>query len=330
MTAELTRIERGGLQLIGVTSAEFSLVFAPDLGGRLLSARCGGTELLWHNGHLLDEDLAPRAPPDRWPDGRGGMGSWANVGGSKTWPAPQGWSGPGEWAGPPDPVLDAGAYQVQDSAIADGGVLLTLTSAADARSGLRVERRFTVPGAGRTFSQRNTFTNIADRPVRWSIWEVCQVGTTDPGTEQGAGGGVTVPVGDPVPGGSTAVLDMGCWFGTARVEQQEGAVHLPVQPTVAKWGFPTATGSVSYRGADGSGLELSTRPDPAAAYPDGGSRVEVWMQCPTPETLTALGGLHPDAHLVELEVLGPWTALAPGESTSLELTWTLHPAGEVS
>ncbi|MBF4578001.1 hypothetical protein [Frigoribacterium sp. VKM Ac-2530] len=32
-------------------------------------------------------------------------------------------------------------------------------------------------------------------------------------------------------------------------------------------------------------------------------------------------GLHPSAHLVELEVLGPLTTLAPGVTSTLDVAW---------
>src|SRR4051794_9265789 len=114
----VTWLERGDLRL--------GLV--PELGGRLLSVRHRGVELLWRNPALLGDDLRGEYTPNS-----GRMGDWVNYGGDKTWPAPQGWDDPDQWPGPPDPVLDSGPY----TAVADGDTV-TMTSAPDPRTGLRL------------------------------------------------------------------------------------------------------------------------------------------------------------------------------------------------
>lgn len=51
-----------------------------------------------------------------------------------------------------------------------------------------------------------------------------------------------------------------------------------------------------------------------APFPDGGALFEVWVQRPVAAPIADLEGLRPDAHLVELEVLGRRLPLAPGAS----------------
>lgn len=309
------------LPLTVVEASRLRLVFAPTRGGRLLSLRVDGLELLWQNPALLTSELTPAVPVSEWPKGDGPMSTWANVGGSKTWPAPQGWSGPGEWAGPPDRVLDSGAYEVTvSSAEPNGAVAVELTSGDDPRSGLRILRRFVVPSDGLAFSQETTFTNVSDRAERWSVWEVCQVDTA-----RGVGHGV-YEAGVVVPLGSGRALDLGTWFGGVEAATSEGVVRLPVGTAVAKRGFADVPGIVSYRGPDGSGLSMCQTRVPGAEYPDGGAQIEVWLQTPTHAPISELGGLHPSADLVELELLGPLVRLQPGESTSTRIRWTALPA----
>jgi hypothetical protein len=306
------------LPLLRVTTPDLELVFAPTRGGRLMSLVAHGRERLWRNPDLFDRDLAPVVPVAEWPAGDGDMSTWANVGGSKTWPAPQGWSGPDEWAGPPDPVLDSGpwavAWQVDDRA-----ATVVLTSADDARSGLRVERRVTVPAVGTEFRQTATFTNVSDAPRTWSIWEVCQVDTR---------GGAGRPVEDAAVVVAHAAppheLDLGSWEGVVTSSRHGDDVLLPVGTGVAKRGYPEASGSAAYRDPDGTTLALATRPAAEGTWPDGGSKVEVWLQRPTVSPIGELGDLHPSAHLVELEVLGPLVTLAPGAATSLEVAWSVR------
>jgi hypothetical protein len=47
--------------------------------------------------------------------------------------------------------------------------------------------------------------------------------------------------------------------------------------------------------------------------------VEVWLQRPTLSPICSLDGLHPTAHLVGSEVLGPMTTLEPAEHSVLDI-----------
>lgn len=273
------------------------LGFVPELGGRLLSVRVGATELLWRNPLLLTDDLSPVGEHVFGPnDGR--MGDWVNYGGDKTWPAPQGGAGPGQWAGPPDPVLDSGPYTVDTTADA-----VTMTSGDDPHTGLRLTRRFSL--ADRGYRLDLIATNVSDRPVRWALWNV---------TQFAGGGEVFVALRDhPAP-----VVDLVAGTGNPRSELTGGGALVPNQDVVGKLGFPGAAGSLSYI-ADGWRSTFSFAVDPAATYPDHGSPVEVWLEHPLPEPLAALGDLDPPARIVECEVLGPLTDLAPGAQTSLTI-----------
>ncbi|SMH38158.1 hypothetical protein SAMN06295885_1453 [Rathayibacter oskolensis] len=311
-------VERRGspeLPLLAVTTPELALVFAPACGGRLLSLRASGRELLWQNPELIDAALGPAVPVAAWPAGTGGMSTWANPGGAKTWPAPQGWSGPDEWAGPPDPVLDSGEWSAEWTR-EPHVVEVVLTSPDDPRSGLRVTRRFRVPATGSSFLERVTFENVSALDRRWAIWEVCQV--------------ATAPEGRPVEGAAVVVahdrdpleLDLGSYEGAVSSHTEGQDVLLPLGTGVAKRGYPRASGSAEYREPSGASLRLATDQEAGGEWPDGGSIVEVWLQRPTAAPIDALAGLHPSAHLVELEVLGPLTALPPGARSELEITWT--------
>ncbi len=297
-----------------VDNGDVRLAFLPSVGGRLISVRCGGAELLWRNPAYLDSALATVRPRSTWPPLDGGMGSWPNVGGAKTWPAPQGWSGPDEWPGPPDGVLDSGEWAVESAWDATAGALVVrLTSPDDARTGLRVTRAFAVPARGRAFTQRTTFTNVSDRLVRWAVWEVAQVDTA-------SGGELWVDV-----AGTAEPVDLVDAFGRVRVDAAEaGRRRVAIEDVVGKVGFTDALGGLSFRRPDGAGLDW--RFDvPAGEYPDGGCQVEIWMQYPTPEPLEGPGSLHPAARLIELEALTPLTVLDPGASVQQDIAWTALP-----
>ncbi|MEA5359527.1 DUF4380 domain-containing protein [Amycolatopsis sp., V23-08] len=277
----VTWLERGDLRL--------GLV--PELGGRLLSVRHRGAELLWRNASLLGDDLLGDYVPNS-----GRMGDWVNYGGDKTWPAPQGWSGPDEWAGPPDPVLDSGPYSVA----ADGDTV-TMTSAPDPRTGLRFTRAITILDDGYRLDLRAE--NVSSREVRWALWNVTQL----PG-----GGAVTAGLSRP------DVVALVAGTGTPEYTVDGDRLLVPPQDVVGKLGVPGTAGWVSY-----GALTLSFDVDPAGDYPDGGSPLEVWLEHPLPSPLASLGDLDPPARIVELEVLGPLTTLEPGASTALTIRATL-------
>lgn len=331
----LVALERGpdDLAVHVVDNGDLRLAFLPGVGGRLISVRCGGTELLWRNPEYLDEHLRTVRPRSAWAPLDAGMGSWANVGGAKTWPAPQGWSGPDEWPGPPDPVLDSGEWaleteaetQTQTDPAADGSLVVRLTSPDDPRTGLRAVREFAVPARGTTFTQRATFTNVSDRPVRWAVWEVAQVDSeafARPGGAASGDAGLWVGV----RGAAQPVHLVDDWGRIAVEAPADGRRRVVVGDVVAKVGFRDAAGTLELRRPDGAGVRW-TFDVPDGEYPDGGCAAEVWMQYPTPEPLDGPGSLHPGARLVELEALTPLTVLAPGESVTQRIVWTVTPPG---
>ncbi|MCI2417413.1 DUF4380 domain-containing protein [Saccharopolyspora sp. K220] len=308
------RVERhAGGEVLWLDNGLLRLGLVPLLGGRLLSLRLMSDvderELLWRNDKLLTDELMPRPGHVHRPQS-GSLGDWINYGGDKTWPAPQGWDDENQWAGPPDPVLDSGPYTTkirQDAELA----AVTLTSGDDPRTGLRLTRRFELRRDQCSYRLELTAQNTSERTVRWSLWNVTQLAA------KGAGGTYVAS-----PPQVTRLL-----AGTGYPDWSElpgDRVHIPHRDVVGKLGFPAATGWLAHTGG-GATLTQSFTVDDAAEYPDAGSRVEVWLECPLPEPLATLGDLDPPARIVECEVLGPLTTLAPGERTTLALDCAVTP-----
>ncbi|GGV87679.1 hypothetical protein GCM10010294_69840 [Streptomyces griseoloalbus] len=312
------RRARAGHEVVEVDNGLIRLVLAPALGGRILSAVRDGREFLHRDPALLDDalnvrDLRAVGPHD------GPMSAWRNWGGDKTWPAPQGWSGPGEWAGPPDPVLDSGAYACAVDVADDGSRAdITLTSGDDPRTGLRLTRRITLAAGRCDFALRLTARNVSAKNVRWALWNVTQL----PGRPvRRPGDGVWLGTAG---SGAPDTVDLVAGTGRPRVERHGDVLHVPAQDVVGKVGFPDAAGWIAHVGPAGT-WTYRFPVDPTAAYPDGGSRVEVWMEHPLPAPLVHLGGLRPSHRVVECEALGPCRELAPGESARLDGTMSLGP-----
>ncbi|MBP2472436.1 hypothetical protein JOF53_001308 [Crossiella equi] len=286
-------------EVVWLDNGRLRLGFVPALGGRLLSLRCDDEELLWRNRDLLTDDLRP-APGHVFAPNSGEMGDWVNYGGDKTWPAPQGWSGAHEWPGPPDPVLDSGPYEVSVE-----GRSVTMVSAADPRTGLRLSRRFTLDPSAAAYRLELTATNAGTAPVRWALWNVTQL----------PGGAVHIGLANRA---EPRVVDLITATRAVEYRIEGDEVVVPRQETVGKLGFPGSAGWVTHRGSRHSLTQRFTV-DPSACYPDRGSPLEVWLESPLPEPIAALGNLNPPAEIVECEVLGPLTCLAPGSSTGLTI-----------
>ncbi|MGW0788094.1 DUF4380 domain-containing protein [Streptomyces sp. NPDC002911] len=312
------RRTRTGHEVVEVDNGLIRLLIAPTLGGRILSAVRDGKEFLHRNPALLDQELNARDPRTVGPHD-GPMSAWHNWGGDKTWPAPQGWSGPAEWAGPPDPVLDSGPYACAVDLADDGSrAVITLTSADDPRTGLRLTRRIALEAGRSDFGLWLAALNTGAQSVRWALWNVTQL-PGHPSRQPGDG----VWLGSAGSGAPESV-DLVAGTGRPHVERVGGVLHLPAQDVVGKVGFPDAAGWIAHVGPSGT-WTCSFPVDPSAPYTDGGSRAEVWMEHPLEKPLEHLGGLRPSHRVVECEVLGPYRELAPGDSTELDCTVSLGP-----
>lgn len=282
---------------------------APELGGRLLSLQLRGVEFLYRAVDLVDHEL--RYIGDRDPRAARTLQDWANVGGDKTWPAPQGWDRPSKWAGPPDAVLDAGRYTPVAEEL-DGASAVTMSSGVDPRTSLRIHRRLVLPATGARLRLELSLENAGPRPLTWAIWNVAQLQAPP---ELAPHDGVFIGVAP----GDLHLVRVVEGTGIPRVERlTEQIATVPIQRVVGKVGFPTATGWMACVGPAGS-MTWSFPVEAGLEYPDGGSRVEVWLECPLDAPMPRLGGLRPREAIVECEVLGPSRTLRPGDRTTLPI-----------
>lgn len=302
------------LALLAVDTGPLKARFLPSAGARLLSLELDQREFLWRNPEIFADDFKAIKRRDQWPISDGTQASWANPGGSKTWPAPQGWGTPDVWEGPPDPILDSGEWSVRLSQEGPGDLEVAFVSPKDSRTGLEVTRRFCFERGAKCFDELVTFRNWTERPIRWSIWEVAQVDAAN-------GGRVSVLNAPAV----AAKLALNLRGGMCPGSQVSEEWIIPVQDAVGKVLLPGGLGVIEYLGSDGARLTLryEVSHDPSSDYPDGGARAEVWMQSPQAQSIKEAGGLHPRASLVELETLSPSVTLAADQSFTQLIEWSV-------
>ncbi len=265
------------------------LDIVPDLGGKIMGFEFQGSQIIWH-----DRSLEGRVDRDQ---GYGRGGNWRNPGGAKVWPAPQG-RGESQWPGPPDDVLDSGIYEytAENNAV----TVISLDDDAEGRSGLRYTHTYSLVPDSTVVGLNLTMTNIVDRKVKWSLWQLSTLPVDRPFT-------ITVPI------------DEGQWyvmFGDEDNPQWEGIrdglFHARYQNITGKVGMSAREGWAAWHDDQSqTAFVMLFEIDDEAEYPDRGSQVEIWM----------LGSDDPARNNVELEVLGPLEELAPGESAALNIQW---------
>ena len=190
---QANRVSFRGWDAVRIANRYVQLIGVPAIGGRIMAYDLGDHPFLF-----VDPQLAGRLFSPAENQGDGSLAAWKNYGGDKTWPAPQGWETDAEWHGPPDPVLDTGHYRLAALGVDDGRAALKMVSPPDVRTGIEICRQFSLrPGSSRVQLDL-AFRNVAERTVRWSIWDVVQL---DAGRELPGGARshdpsccVTVPV----------------------------------------------------------------------------------------------------------------------------------------
>ena len=168
MRATLRETDYHGWQALRLDNGLVSALVVPEIGGRLLQFALGAQPFLFVNEQLAGQRFTPAEH-----QGDGSLLSWKNYGGDKTWPAPQGWERADQWR-PPDKVLDSGPYSAACQQTATCASV-TMRSNADARTGLRIERRLSLAAGSSHLQLDLAFENIAQREVRWSIWDIAQL-----------------------------------------------------------------------------------------------------------------------------------------------------------
>jgi hypothetical protein len=327
----IRNVTYNGWPCVELTNGRIDVVVGPELGGRIVQLRFDGCEYLWVNRELAGKVAA--MPSADAPAGAKGLGDWANYGGDKLWPAPQGWSGPAEWPGPPDPFAkggstDRGAHALEVLADGSAEVAVRLTGPKDLYAGVRFTREIRLRPRTTSVELVATMENIADRPVRWGIWQVTQ---HDSREERGDGAGKTsvfhrgLRAWTPVYRHSRYPKGYKVMFGPedtpqfAAVDSPIGALfRLEYRHQAGKAGLDTAAEWLAVTQEETGFLYAHTFPArPDAEYPDGAS-VEFWTSGPGSIRLgdTAVAMQEDEPWLVESEVLAPFANLAPGEKYS--------------
>ncbi len=298
----------------------------PELGGRVMQVILAGAEFFWVN-----PELAGRLPP---PGGLGPEGAWLNYGGDKLWPAPQGWDHEDQWPGPPDAVLDGLPYAC--TVLNDRGpsVTLRLTSDADPRTGVRLERDLTVYENCTRVRIRTRMRNIDTRLRRWALAAVTQLNAQAPdGPGPNPALNVTCPLNPSsrYPAGYRGLAGEPETAGFVS-DLQDGHLRLQYRHRLGKVGLDTTGGWVaSQDGRRGTAFVQWFRYEQGRAYPDGvtvalgssgGGVLEAWGE----RTVLSADPAQTPC-LVSAQVMSPFARLRPGETAEWDYAWGVTRTG---
>lgn len=314
------RVSFHGWEAYALDNGLVRLVAVPAIGGRIMAYDLGP-----HPFFYVDPDLAGKLFTPEEHQGDGSLAAWKNYGGDKTWPAPQGWDNDQQWHGPPDPVLDSGRYTLDELRADDRAAVVRMTSQPDPRTGVQITRAFTLRPHSSRVQADLTFRNAADRPIRWSIWDVAQLNAArrlpDGTLAHDPACTVTVPL-NPA---SRFPRGFNVMFGADdnpqwQTDSAHGLFRAPYLWHIGKVGLDSPAGWVAFFGGE-AGFAFVERfnYELGAEYPDDGATVEVW-------TVGAgqVGNLDFTGRAiyhVETEVLSPLRTIAPGAATTFTLEW---------
>jgi len=141
-----------------------TLVFVPQVGGRIMGVRWQQRDLYWVNPDLAGQTVAVQAlatPAEAKVEL--GLKLW---GGNKTWLAPQeGWT-----AGLPFLDLDSGAYQLTVDDTASQPVAVQMQSPICRETGIQITRTVIPNAEHNGWRLIHQVQNCGNRPICWAPW----------------------------------------------------------------------------------------------------------------------------------------------------------------
>jgi hypothetical protein len=169
-----TRIEKTtyrGWDAYKLTNGIVSLYVTPQIGGRIIQMQLGDQEYFFVN-----KELEGKVLPASQNNPRTG---WANYGGDKVWPGPEGWMSEAEWASIPDFTIDGSPYKAEIVKDTPQEAAIRVTSPPDARTGIQLQRTVHVYEGTTRVKVDQVMRNISQRQVRWGIWHLVQNDSSD-------------------------------------------------------------------------------------------------------------------------------------------------------
>jgi Domain of unknown function (DUF4380) len=169
--AKLETTEFDGWKAYRLTNGVITLYVTPEIGGRAIQLELGHQSFFFVNKQLEGKIL-----PESQDNLKAG---WANYGGDKVWPAPEGWMNDDEWPSIPYYILDGSRFKSEVVKNTPEEVAVRVTSPPDPRTGVQFIRTFHVYAGTTRVQVDQVIRNISKRQIRWGIWHLIQNDASD-------------------------------------------------------------------------------------------------------------------------------------------------------
>ncbi len=169
--AKLEKTTYKGWNVYRLSNGLINLMVAPDIGGRAIQLQLGDQEFFFNS-----PDFAGKVLP---PEQNNVKAGWANYGGDKVWPAPEGWMNDNEWPSIPYYILDGSKFKSEVVAESASEVAVRVTSLPDPRTGVQFIRTYHVYAGTTRVRVDQVMRNISRRHIRWGIWHLVQHDAAD-------------------------------------------------------------------------------------------------------------------------------------------------------
>jgi len=320
-SARLEKTQYHGWNAYRLTNGLVSLYVAPDIGGRAIQLQLGD-----HEYFFVNKDLAGKVLPE---DQNNLKAGWANYGGDKVWPGPEGWMSDKEWPSIPYYVLDGSKFNAEVTANNSSEVAVRVTSPKDPRTGVQFVRTFHVYAGTTRVKVEQVMRNISHRQIRWGVWHLIQNDAADAANPSQPNPDLYMYI----PLNPRSRYPQGYYnpYGDPRhpsYEVIEGGRVLRVH-YLYRVGKAAADSSAGWyavvNGQKDLGLVETFKHFPDMEYPDGAS-VETWNDGPGtisrgPFDQTLSDDPQKTPYFLESEVLSPYATLEPGEECSFTVYW---------
>ena len=321
-TCTIARADFRGWQAAYLTNGLVRVAAVPDIGGRLMAY-----DLADYSYLFVDPELAGKLFTAAENQGRGELADWKNYGGAKTWPAPQGWDGLDQWPGPPDAILDTGRYRLAELISTGAEARIRMVSPLGSPTGVQITREARIAAGTSRLNLCLTFTNIGERPIRWSIWDVVQLRADRLGPD----GRLTYEPGCVVtaPANTRSRFPAGynVMFGAPdnpqwRTDQDQELFIATYRFEIGKVGLDSRGGWIAFANtATGYAFVERFAAEPGGDYPDAGADVECWT-VGRGQVATLSYDETSGPFLMETEVLSPFRDIAPAATANFDIEWS--------
>ena len=299
------------------------LYLAPQLGGRAIQIKLGDHPYLFVN-----KDLSGRVLPEEENNRKAG---WANYGGDKVWPGPEGWTSDQEWPSIPYYILDGAPHKGEVMSDRPEKVAFRMTSPRDPRTGIQFERTFILERGSTRIKVNEVMRNVSRRKVRWGIWHATQHEAADyndstkPNPELFAY----------APLNPKSMHERGYYviFGgpdhpSFKTQKERRILQVHYLYRVAKVGVDASLGWLAVVNGQLKYAFVETFPYyPKRSYPDD-APVEFWNNGPGTISRGPFDQVFPNdrsqtPYFFESEVLSPYAELEPSEEYEFCVSWWL-------